>query len=98
MTTPTKILTLVQKERDRQIFVEKYSYQLDDMWDAEQLAYAAACYALPPSIREKHGFIKKLWPWDMVYWKPTPQKRRRELIKAMALLMAEYERLERQLI
>jgi hypothetical protein len=35
------------------------------------------------------------WPWDAEWWKPKPDDRKREIIKACALLLAEYERLSR---
>ena len=35
----------------------------------------------------------QLWPWDRAWWKPTD--RRRDLVKAGALILAEIERLDR---
>jgi hypothetical protein len=35
----------------------------------------------------------QLWPWDRKWWKPTD--RRRDLVKAGALILAEIERLDR---
>lgn len=37
--------------------------------------------------------ILRLWPWDWNWWKPT--NRRRALVKAGALIVAEIERLDR---
>jgi len=37
--------------------------------------------------------IKPLWPWTDDWWKPTD--RRRDLVKAAALIVAEIERLDR---
>ena len=36
-----------------------------------------------------------LWPWDSCWWKPTPNDRVRELVKAGALIVAEIERVQR---
>lgn len=38
--------------------------------------------------------VPSLWPWDGKWWKPT--ERRRDLIKAAALIVAEIERLDRK--
>lgn len=37
--------------------------------------------------------LRSLWPWDWKWWKPT--NRRRDLVKAGALIVAEIERLDR---
>jgi hypothetical protein len=38
----------------------------------------------------------QIWPWDRKWWKPTD--RRRDLVKAAALILAEIERLDRATI
>ena len=35
------------------------------------------------------------WPWATEYWKPSPESRIRELVKAGALIAAEIDRLQR---
>ena len=58
----------------------------DDAKEADgQMAAAAACYAL--------GNRHSVWPWAEHWWKPTT--RRRNLVKAGALILAEIERLDR---
>lgn len=37
--------------------------------------------------------LRELWPWDWAWWKP--KNRRRDLIRAAALIVAEVERLKR---
>jgi hypothetical protein len=37
----------------------------------------------------------KGWPWKMEWWKPSPENRVKELIKAGALYQAEIDRIER---
>jgi hypothetical protein len=82
----------VLAERQRQISAEGWTQERDDSYTEEQLARAAACYALPQGdyeIPEPPEF----WPWDPAWWKPG--QRRRELVKAGALVLAEIERLDR---
>ncbi|KAB1444168.1 hypothetical protein [Bordetella bronchiseptica] len=85
----------VLAERQRQISAEGWTPEHDDKNTAEQLALAAVCYALPQgdyTIPEPPEF----WPWDVAWWKPGD--RRRELVKAGALVLAEIERLDRAAI
>lgn len=85
----------VLAERQRQISTEGWTPAHDDAHADEQLARAAVCYALPQGdyeIPEPPEF----WPWDAAWWKPGD--RRRELVKAGALILAEIERLDRAAI
>jgi hypothetical protein len=77
---------LIAQERTRQISKEGWTPGHDDEHDEGQLAKAAACYALGRN---------HYWPWDMQWWKPTPNDRIRELAKAGALIAAEIDRLIR---
>jgi len=91
-------LELIQEERQRQINVEGYTSEEDDLQDGQELAIAAACYALPAEKRRTNNWFVGYpgdWPWSHEYWKPTPELRQRELIKAGALIVAEIERLQR---
>lgn len=73
-------------ERRRQVEVEGWTPEHDDAHSHGELAQAAACYALGSRTASR-------WPWDAEWWKPT--NRRRELVKAAALIIAEIERLDR---
>jgi hypothetical protein len=103
-------LTDVVAERDRQITVEGWTAEHDDGHRPGEIALAAAAYAafaaLPDeNSREHHraslwgvvpgfsGVIGQLWPWAAKWFKPSG--RRRELVKAGALILAEIERLDR---
>jgi len=74
----------IAAERRRQIEEEGWSPEHDDRHAEGQLAAAAACYAWA-------GW--PMWPWDRAFWKP--KSRRRDLVRAGALILAEIERLDR---
>ena len=92
-------------ERKRQIENEGCTPQHDDNHFRGELALAASCYAYAGSVEtgreavlgQPHSgtdFIIRLWPWSWEWWKPTD--RRRDLVKAGALIVAEIERLDRE--
>lgn len=96
-------IELIAAERQRQITEEDWTPEHDRNENPNgELACAAACYAIPSHMREVFHFILA-WPWreggalkDIIYvgWKPSPDDRKRELIKAAALIVAEIDRLE----
>ena len=85
----------IVQERDRQIVHEKFDAFYDDHHGSGELALAAACYALHNYTEESvhRAAIQTLWPWSPDWWKPSD--RRRDLVKAGALILAEIERLDR---
>jgi hypothetical protein len=98
----------VLAERERQKSAEGWTPDHDDEHGNGELARAAACYAhaagLNPSARafledapdyagEHMVITRRLWPWDRSWWKP--KDRRRDLVRAGALIIAEIERLDR---
>ena len=105
----------VVSERKRQMDIESWSYDHDDLHVEGELATAAACY-IRPDLRQVKPIqggndISDPWPWyeyadvsggrgdcpvhgqQKAWWKPTD--RRRDLVKAGALIIAEIERLDR---
>lgn len=93
-------LALIAKERKRQITQESWSAEHDDGHTDGALARAASCYAMTPKLREYtvpgfSNFFERYWPFEREYWKPTPDNRIRELVKAGALVAAEIDRLQR---
>lgn len=89
-------IQLIAKERKRQINKEHFDIDNDIMFnDLGELAQAASAYAYP--IWEKDNSIPKQFPdsWDDKWWKPTPDDRIRELVKAGALIAAEIDRLQK---
>lgn len=86
----------IAAERLRQVEAEGWTLDRDDVVNARgELSEAAACYAIArPNMAEfVSGIISELWPWSAAWWKP--RDRRRNLIKAGALIVAEIERLDR---
>ena len=89
-----KALADVVEERCRQIGEEGRTASSDDEYKTEALAIAAACYALPPGMRQMTELSAPWgWPWDASWWKPGP--RRRDLVKACSLMLAEIDRIDR---
>jgi hypothetical protein len=96
-----KIIDEIAAERRRQIEQEHYDARHDDWYRFGELAGAAACYGMhglaigQEDLAERVNLIvRDLWPWHPRHWKPTD--RRRDLIKAAALIVAEIERLDRK--
>lgn len=80
----------IRAERCRQIHEEGWEEEHDDNHTRGELADAAACYA--DTVTTRHPPSR--WPWERQWWKPSGN-RRRDLIKAAALLVAEIERIDR---
>ena len=91
-------------ERRRQVREEGRALERDDQYTEGQLAQASSAYAFWADPRgasqdDPIDYLNStptgLWPWAKEYWKPTSQ--RLMLIKAGALILAEIERLDRQM-
>ena len=85
---------LIAAERQRQIDVEGYQPEHDDHHASGELLNAAHSYLVAPFYRD-HAAPPWSWPWPDQYWKPIPDHRVRELVKAGALIAAEIDRLQR---
>jgi hypothetical protein len=95
----------VAAERKRQRTKERWSLAHDDGHDDGSLAAAAACYAHPARIfiaeqlagraYQTYTSYRDAWPesWAGRWWKP--KSRRRNLVRAAALIIAEIERIDR---
>ena len=90
-------------ERQRQISEEGWTLEHDDQQVAGEMADVAACYAAVliemrvvgnEAGRGCHE-VPAGWPrsWSFRWWKP--KDRRRDLVRAGALIIAEIERLDR---
>jgi hypothetical protein len=78
-------------ERFRQIEQEGFSLDHDDKYPTGELGHAGAMYALyagTTSTTPPHD-----WPWAGDWWKPAG--RRRDLVRAFALIVAEGEKFDR---
>lgn len=95
---PTQAALDVLAERQRQISVEGWTPRHDDEHDDGSMAAASAAYSY---YAAGGGYLKarSLWPWGDNWWKPgdwlNESDRRRNLVKAGALILAEIERLDR---
>ncbi|PAU86302.1 hypothetical protein CK507_15780 [Pseudomonas sp. WN033] len=92
-TLAAPALADVIRERIEQMEKHGHDPEHDAGHDQGELAQAAVCYALPPELlRWFEGNDVYLWPFERAAWKPTT--RRRDLVKAAALILAEIERLD----
>jgi hypothetical protein len=85
----------IAAERRRQFAVEDYDANHDNEHANNELARAAAYYALPAPLRPKHP--NPMWPWSVSAFKPGSgiAGRIRDLEKAGALIAAEIDRIQR---
>lgn len=88
-------------ERKRQVSAKGWTPGHDDEHACDEIAAFACFYAMPPAAREWDGtssgygltFGEAMTPAD---WQPKIGNRRRELVKAGALILAEIERIDRK--
>lgn len=84
----------VLAERRRQIEVEGWTPEHDDEHKEGEMAVAAGYYALQCGYpHERESSVPTYWPWDAKWWKP--RDKRRNMIKSVALGLAEIERMDR---
>ncbi len=94
-----KVMLDIRTERVRQKSLEGFDIAHDDAHTDGSLAFAAASYIDPELYTpgwpagQKPRPVK--WPrsWGLEWWKP--KDRRRDLVRAAALIVAEIERLDR---
>lgn len=84
-------IELIAAERQRQIEEEGYDARHDKYHDYEDLAQAAVAYAYPLD-KSYPDFRLDVWPWDTSSFKPSPENRIKELVKAGALIAAAIDR------
>ena len=97
-----EVIADILDERVRQIMMERHDIAKDDRYVDGELSLAAACY-VTESYRNGHisdlknalltGFSGQIWPWSGRWW--NPGDRRRNLVRATALIVADIERLDR---
>ena len=91
----TKAAADVLAERSSHATREGWDSKGDDSYVRGELSVAAACYAAYGTDYANRcgGWIRSVWPWAMHWFKPWD--RRRNLVKAGSLILAEIERLDR---
>lgn len=99
-------INMIADERIRQQEEEGYIIEKDDRYQSNELTDAAAAYLLLKTetnlydslsyrIKSAENIAWEIWPWRSVEFKPVPDNRIRELVKAGAMIVAEIERLQR---
>lgn len=91
--TVTAAASDVLAERQRQVTAEGWTPEHDDEHCNGELAMAAVCYINETGTVNRNGGKPWGWPWAASWWKPNT--RRRNMVKAGALILAEIERLDR---
>ena len=82
----------IAAERRRQIEQEGWTPEHDDKHVRGEIASAAASYSVA-GLEGGEALAIGIWPWSVDWWKP--KDRRRDLVRAAALIVAEIERLDR---
>lgn len=96
------IIDEIASERRRQIEQENWTLAHDSQHVGGEIAWAAACYAAPREIyalstKNVDGYaFADPWPWALRHDKRGVHDRRRQLVIAAALIVAEIERLDRK--
>lgn len=79
-------------ERFRQIKAEGWSLDHDDRYRQGELGQAGAAYVLHAGTASTSS--PDIWPWPQDWWKPAGY--RRDLVRGVALAIAEGERFDRK--
>lgn len=98
----TPALVAVAAERERQKNVEGYQLTHDDDHDAGELGAAGASYLLSAQCTLRDDWPAgaglappRFWPWSRFDFKPKRDDVRRDLVRGVALGLAELERFDR---
>lgn len=92
----------IAAERKRQMWDEGWTTDRDDQHSRGEMALAAMAYTqaatqVSTSTAEMRALpAPRYWPWSTEWWKP--KDRRRNLVRAAALIIAEIERIDRATI
>jgi hypothetical protein len=101
MKEPIELLTEeVQRQIDRYAYTDEYIMNNPDNYGAGELAIAAAAYCCTDTwLTKDNGYIPDIiFPWSDEYFKPNPDDRIRELVKAGAMIIREIKRQQTILI
>ena len=92
----------IAAERQRQVEGEGWTPKHDDQHPNGELVFAAVAYAAPEPVYRKRGDDLQVtyrdsfpWEWDPKWDKRDKHDRRRQLLIAGALIVAEIDRIDR---
>lgn len=90
-------IQIITEERERQLNKEGWTPEHDDTHVDGELANAAVTYAMTEDMRDTvnnwgNDYMLYFWPFELEWYKPTPDDRIKELAKAGALIAAEIDR------
>ncbi len=106
------ILHEVLCKRERQRKYHGFDATHDDKYKDDEFVRAAICYLIIGSKNKDTGKVNtadevyesmvnpnsldetNIWPWDLKWWRP--KDKRSNYIKAISLLVAEVERMDRE--
>lgn len=86
----------VLRERRRQVLNEGWTASHDDEYEANELSLASAAYSMSAAATGNNSSIETaqaVWPFDRGWFKPADQ--RTDMIKSVALGLAQIEALDR---
>ena len=86
-------IELIAEERRRQIEEEGFDAEHDSLNSVDDLCAAAIAYAMC-DIAGNEDVAEENWPWDSIWWKP--KGRRKNLVRAAALLAAAIDRMDEE--
>jgi len=87
-------IDLISAERNRQMQIEGWTYEHDDLHQLGEMIQAAAAYEVQTLTGCFDAQPPPMWPWEKECWKPAKNPVR-NLTKAGALIAAEIDRLNR---
>lgn len=87
-------IDLIAAERQRQIEVEGFDEEHDALESTDDLVAAAVAYAMCDMPGNEVDNLPQNWPWDPVWWKP--KNRRKNLVRAGALIAAALDRMDEE--
>lgn len=77
-------------------YTDEHIANTPEDYDQGDLAFAAAAYLMSERwLTKDSGYLPEmLFPWDMQYFKPSPDDRIKELVKAGSMIVKEITRLQ----
>ena len=83
----------VLKERRHQIMEHNFDAKHDDLYEKNELTFGALSYLFAVVYDYEPAQVPVLWKWHKSWWKP--RSKRENLVRAIALAIAELERIDR---